>query len=152
MQTEHKETSFEAALMPEVTFLQILWWALFGLFFPFPIASLLLKPVHLRHWLGISKCGHFPQCIVRLGEGWVGESIVYSVLSDLLFFLLLNLSYLFVCCWFNSGLDALRYKKENKPLIVSHAPVEAASLQSLSLHKHTPIWTQAPLFCNILCL
>lgn len=30
---EHKETSFEAALMPEVTFLQILWWALFGLFF-----------------------------------------------------------------------------------------------------------------------
>lgn len=49
MQTEHKETSFEAALMPGVRFLQILWWALSGLFPPFPIASLLLKPVHLRH-------------------------------------------------------------------------------------------------------
>lgn len=34
MQTEHKETSFEAALMPEVRFLQILWWALSGLFPP----------------------------------------------------------------------------------------------------------------------
>lgn len=43
MQTEHKETSFEAALMPGVRSLQILWWALSGLFFP-PLSNSFFTP------------------------------------------------------------------------------------------------------------
>lgn len=141
-----KRVSFEAALMPEVGLLETLHCL-------FDRDCVLHKSVHLGHWPGISECGHFPQCIVRPGARGMMRRRVYSVLSDLLFYLF----WLFFCCRVNFGLCALRCKHKvfNRLLLLRKLPLFSPSLFT---HAHTllsfvvfSVFPWSPLLCPWSC-
>lgn len=84
------------------------------------------------HWLGISECGHFPQCIVRRSAGELMRrwGYMFTLCCLTLFFYLFY--WLFFCCWVNLGLCALRCKQK-----ASNRLLLLASIRPVSLYAST---------------
>lgn len=141
MQTEYKRVSFEAALMPEVRLPETLLCL-------FDRGCVLQKAVHLEPWLGISECGHFPQCIVRPGARGMMRRRGY------MFTLCCLTSFFISSADCSSAVRSTRVRVlwdvNKRPLIVSLSCRSCLRSAPLPLRKHTLKCTHTPHLCTFL--
>lgn len=126
--------------MPEVRLLETLQCL-------FDRGCVLHKSVHLEHWLGISECGHFPQCIVRPGARGMMRRRGY------MFTLCCLTSFFISSADCSSAVRSTRvcvlWDVNKRPLIVSLSCRNY--LRSALKQAHAHICIHLPLLCGTFC-